>query len=168
MTGIFFIRHAIRTAKITTVDDGDAQIAQRSVKSILKKILNHQIICVSRISSTKYERRDTSDDYSVVTVFTLSKAPFIVCQERLAHLTRAGKCQIPEKTESLPKTLGSLSGCSSLLFKRWNWSNKTSTSWRVLPLRLVVISEADALEIAQPSPSKETSSITLPGSCTCT
>ena len=40
-------------------------------------------------------------------------AAFMACQARLAHLTRAGKCQMPEKMESLPKIFLSLSGLSS-------------------------------------------------------
>src|SRR3989338_8986956 len=59
MPGVFFIRHTIGATKITAVDDRNAQIAQRSMKSILKKIFNHQIICVSRISYLVYEIRAT-------------------------------------------------------------------------------------------------------------
>ena len=71
----------------------------------------------------------------------------MACQARVAHLTRLGKSRTPVSTASLPMSAG-----ISLLpvTMSWNRPNRASASSRRLPLRAVVIRDAEAVEIAQP------------------
>jgi HEAT repeat protein len=98
--------------------------------------------------------------YSVVTGSCLfSIAAFSVCQQSVAHFTRIGYSLTPWKAMSLP--MSGPSSVASALPKTssWNTSNSSATSPRGFPLSASVISDADAVEMAQPTPSKCTSSI---------
>ncbi len=80
-----------------------------------------------------------------------SSAAFIVCHGRLAHFTRVGYCDTPENTASLPKVSES-AGDGPPVTRPRNRSNSSSASRRDLPFTAAVISDAEAREIAQPSP----------------
>src|ERR1017187_1341688 len=82
------------------------------------------------------------------------RADFRVCHARVAHLPRAGESRTPQKTTSLPR---SLLTAVSVVSNSWNFSSSLSASVRDLPLRLSVIREADAVEMAHPDPTKLTS-----------
>src|ERR1043166_4251935 len=73
------------------------------------------------------------------------------CQASVAHFTRVGNSHTPEKTTSLPKSSASPAFPITRSRKRLKID---STSWTDLPLRLSVITDAEAFEIAQPEPSK--------------
>src|ERR1035441_448446 len=94
--------------------------------------------------------------HSVLTgsVSPVLKADFSVCHAKVAHLTRAGESRTPQKTTSLPR---SWLTAESVVSNSWNLSSSLSASARVLPLRLSVISDAEAVEMAHPEPSKLTS-----------
>src|SRR5215470_11566803 len=81
-----------------------------------------------------------------------------VCQTSVAHFTRVGNPRNPEKTTSFPKPARSAPPIPVAMSR--NRENSCSTSVLDFPLTLSVISEAEALEIAQPSPSKLTSRTT--------
>src|SRR5206468_7491435 len=93
---------------------------------------------------------------TVHSVDTGAPSPFSaacrVCQARLAHFTRAGNSHTPERTASFPSSCGSTLVLGSLVSILWTLSKSTSVSARVFPFTLVVINEAEALEIAQPAP----------------
>jgi hypothetical protein len=67
-----------------------------------------------------------------------------------------GYSESPENTASFPSDFAS-SGESDPVTSRRNWSKSASTSLRVFPFIELVIRDADALEMAQPDPSKATS-----------
>src|SRR5262249_39375060 len=110
-----------------------------------------------------FERGDDLLFHSVVTVSAelLVSADFNVCQARVAHLTRAGYSRTPPKTRSFPRSL--VAG-TSVVSRSWKRSIVCRASSRVLPFRVSVISEADAVEIAQPDPTKLMSRTTSPSS----
>src|SRR5712691_2864235 len=104
--------------------------------------------------------------YSVETVWPgASKAAFRVCHDRLAHFTRTGNSDTPENTASLPRVSAS-AGSSVPVTRRWKRPNSSSASWRVLPFTAVVMSDADALEMAHPEPWKLASWMTSSSSRT--
>src|ERR1051325_987267 len=80
------------------------------------------------------------------------------CHARLAHFTRNGNLDTPPSARSEPRSPCSDSG-SSPITSLWKRSNNFSASARLFPLTAAVISDADALEIAQPWPLKLTSAI---------
>ena len=79
-----------------------------------------------------------------------------VCQQRLAHLTRAGNSRTPDKAPSLPSGTGSIDA-SGLVSSWCIVVNRRSASAIGRPLTLSVSSDAEATEMAQPLPSNETS-----------
>ena len=95
--------------------------------------------------------------YSVETASPrFSSAACSVCQGKVAHFTRTGKSRTPSKAASLSRLS---SGSSSLpVRRRWKDSNSALASATVLPFTASVISEAEAMEMAHPRPSKPTSS----------
>src|SRR2546425_587562 len=88
----------------------------------------------------------------------LSRAASRVCQAKLAHFTRTGNSQTPDRTASLPReaSTGSPGRAVTIL---WNLSKRRWASAFDLPFTASVISDADAFEIAHPWPTKEMSSI---------
>ena len=81
----------------------------------------------------------------------------------MAHLTRIGNSCTPAKTASLPSSAAAVAAFEgSAVTSSWNRSNSASASATVFPLRASVIIEAEAVEIAQPEPSKLTSRTTSP------
>src|SRR3569832_1149477 len=83
-----------------------------------------------------------------------------VCQASVAHLTRAGYSRTPSSTVSLPRAAVSAS-------PGWAWVSWSclrpffaSASSTFMPCKRSVMSEAEAVEIAQPMPSKRTSAMT--------
>src|SRR5690606_22133857 len=79
-----------------------------------------------------------------------------VCQASVAHFTRAGNSRTPDSTSSLPK---SRSGCDSVSMACMSLNN-CSTSSTGMPFTASVMSDAEAVEMAQPWPIKLTSSTT--------
>src|SRR3989454_2031864 len=102
-------------------------------------------------------RRHDPHSSETVSCF-LSRAASRVCQARLAHFTRTGNSQTPERTASLPREVstGSPGRAVTIL---WNRSKSRWASAFDLPFTASVISDADAFEIAHPWPTKEMSSI---------
>src|SRR3954465_14766001 len=90
------------------------------------------------------------------TAFGCSMAAFSACHARLAHLTRTGYADTPLNAISFPKS-SVFPGGKLPVTRRWNFLNRTSASSRVFPAMAVVMRDAEAREIAQPAPSKETS-----------
>src|SRR6516164_1868484 len=104
--------------------------------------------------------------YSVDTVAAVSEASaaFKVCQQRLAHLTRAGNSRTPESAASLPsEASGAPSGC---VRRACTLSKSCRAPARSLPLTASVMREAEAVEMAQPRPSKRISSMLSPSNRT--
>src|SRR3984893_4255009 len=95
-----------------------------------------------------------------------SRALRSVCQARVAHLTRVGNSQTPDSTASLPTSSGFTSSFGPTVSRVWMWPKSASASSSFLPLRAVVMSEAEAFEMAQPSPWQAMSSMTPPASFT--
>src|SRR5690606_12199635 len=95
-------------------------------------------------------------DYSVLAV---SPAWVIalcnVCQAKLAHLTRTGNSRTPDNTSNFPKSRPS--GCVSVSIRCMSL-NSASTSDNGMPFTASVMSEADAVEMAHPCPTKLMSS----------
>ena len=92
---------------------------------------------------------------------TMVSAETIVCQDKVAHLTLIGYCLTPDKHISLVfssslKYLEFNSGFSLIIPKKSSTISLASCSF--FPLIKSVIIEADAIEIAQPLPSKDASS----------
>src|SRR6058998_4390510 len=87
-----------------------------------------------------------------------SRAASRVCQARLAHLTRTGNSQTPDRTASFPREVstGSPGRAVTIL---WNRSKSRWASAFDLPFTASVMSDADAFEIAHPWPTNEMSSI---------
>src|SRR5205823_7199250 len=88
-----------------------------------------------------------------------SRAASRVCQARLAHFTRTGNSDTPERTASFPSPAvftGSPGFPVTIRWKSWN-------SWwawtRDFPFTASVMRDADAFEIAQPWPTKAISAI---------
>src|SRR4051794_25810224 len=79
------------------------------------------------------------------------------CHARVAHFTRTGNSETPEKTASLPSASASAACCPVTTL--WNSSNICSTSSVFLPFKAWVIMEAEAFEIAQPEPWNDISRI---------
>ena len=80
----------------------------------------------------------------------------------MAHLTRTGNSETPEKTASLPSSARFPFAGDRPVTSLWNWSKSVSASALVLPFRLCVIRDAEALEIAHPEPWKLMSRIESP------
>ena len=78
-----------------------------------------------------------------------------MCQHRLAHLTRAGNSRTPDSAASLPRS----SAAGRVVGEQPVHAIEQRERLRrgVMPLTASVISEADAVEIAQPWPSKRMS-----------
>src|SRR5581483_5804829 len=96
--------------------------------------------------------------HSVETVATLrSSAAFRVCQQRLAHLTRAGNSRTPESAASLPREVSGPAFCC--VNRECTRPYRDRTVALSLPLTASVMSEAEAVEMAQPLPSKRMSSM---------
>src|SRR3569623_1246113 len=103
----------------------------------------------------------TAFSLSVVTVFSRSpSAACIVCHSSVAHLTRAGYSRTPSSTVSLPSAALSASAAAGLVTMSWKRSNSATASATFMPLRRSVINEAEAVEMAQPMPSKRRSTMT--------
>src|SRR5215468_7776675 len=102
---------------------------------------------------------------SVLTFFCrLSSAAISVCQESVAHFTRIGYSRTPDSTVSLSSSPAAAPWQALLpVISPWKRSNSARASSSVLPLMISVISEAEAMEMAQPRPWKPTSA-TLPSS----
>src|SRR5574340_1182879 len=93
--------------------------------------------------------------YSVDAASALpSSALCSVCHTSVAHLTRAGNSLTPDSTSSLPTSTASASASTSMAWNDWN---NCSTSSILRPLTASVMSDADAVEMAQPRPSNATS-----------
>src|SRR3989441_2331261 len=101
-----------------------------------------------------------SHSRDTVSVFA-SSAASSVCQGRLAHFTRTGNSQTPDRTVSLPRdaSTGSSGRAVTILWNRWNSACASAVD---LPLTASVISDAEAFEIAQPWPTNATSAIVPP------
>ena len=91
-----------------------------------------------------------------------------MCQQSVAHLTRMGNSRTPEKTDSFPRSAVSIPSVGREVTSAWKRSKRFFTSRTDLPLIASVISEADAVEMAQPRPWKPTSFTTSPSSTRCT
>src|SRR6266699_5092011 len=101
--------------------------------------------------------------YSVDTVPCLpSSEACNVCQARVAHLTRTGNLETPEKTASLPSSARVPFAGDWPVTSLWNWSKSLAASALVLPFTLCVIMDAEAVEIAHPEPWKLMSRIESP------
>src|SRR5213594_3293622 len=102
------------------------------------------------------QRHDTHSS-ETVSCF-LSRAASRVCQARLAHFTRTGNSQTPDRTASLPREVstGSPGRAVTIL---WNRSKRRWASAFDLPFTASVISDAEAFEIAHPWPTNDMSSI---------
>src|SRR5882672_3022927 len=101
---------------------------------------------------------------SVLTVCALFRAAMSVCQERVAHFTRIGYSRTPDKTVSLSSSPAAAPWQALLpVISSWKLSNSARASASLLPLTISVMSEAEAMEMAQPRPWKPTSA-TLPSS----
>src|SRR6059036_2943164 len=102
-------------------------------------------------------RRHDPHSSETVSCF-LSRAASRVCQARLAHLTRTGNSQTPDRTASFPRDVstGSPGRAVTIL---WNRSNRPWASAFDLPFTASVIRDADAFEIAHPWPTNDTSAI---------
>src|SRR5579872_920907 len=99
--------------------------------------------------------------YSVETGAALrSRAALSVCQQRLAHFTRAGYSRTPERAASLPRLESAAASC--WVSRLWTLPNNSPTCALSLPLTASVIRDAEAVEMAQPLPSKRTSSMRSP------
>src|SRR5450631_629730 len=97
--------------------------------------------------------------YSVETdSFFPSRAAISVCQAREAHLTRTGNSHTPEKTSSLSRP----SELPVPVTIAWNLAKSASMSAFDLPLTASLMSDADAVEIAQPAPFQRMSSTLSP------
>ena len=68
----------------------------------------------------------------------------------------------PEKTSSFSRSGPPSPGPEADVIRSWNFSNRASACFCVIPLTRSVIIEADAVEIAQPDPWKLTSLSTSP------
>src|SRR6516162_2260808 len=93
-----------------------------------------------------------------------ARALRMVCHARVAHLTRAGNSEIPEKTASFPSPELSLFAKSLPVTRSWKVSKRASASACVLPFNVSVRMDAEAVEIAQPDPRKLISLMRLPSS----
>ena len=92
--------------------------------------------------------------HSVVTgAAARSSAALSVCQQRLAHFTRAGNSRTPESAASLPSSSRHRRAHRAASARRARRRTGAATSARDLPLTASVSSDADATEIAQPLPS---------------
>src|SRR5437660_1746448 len=88
----------------------------------------------------------TSLRYSVDTLSCLpSSAACSVCQARVAHLTRTGNSETPEKTASFPSSARSPFVCP-VVTSLWNTSKSFSASALLFPFRIWVIIDADAFD----------------------
>ena len=76
----------------------------------------------------------------------------------MAHLTRAGNLCTPANTASLPTSPTT----RPVVTISWTCSNIFCTSARVLPFTASVSSDAEALEMQQPDPTKLMSLMTSP------
>src|SRR5512132_1004444 len=87
-----------------------------------------------------------------------SSAATSVCHGRVAHLTRIGNSRTPSNTASLssPDSAPAAAASSLAVMPTWKRSNMARSSASLLPLTASVIRDADAIEIAQPAPSKRT------------
>src|SRR5882672_6274579 len=89
--------------------------------------------------------------YSVETISSRAAAAARnVSHGSVAHLTRTGNRRTPANADSTPRSTSDTSSGAVIMF--WKRSNSRSASSTVLPLTLSVISDADALAIAQPKP----------------
>jgi len=82
-----------------------------------------------------------------------------VCQGRIAHLTREGRSLMPANTTRRPRWLGCVATSSRPVAISRNSCTSCSACSIRLPFTLAVIMDAEALQIAQLSPSKATFSI---------
>src|SRR5579863_6486521 len=88
--------------------------------------------------------------FSVLTGPSLpSTAARTACQERMAHLTRAGNLCTPANTASLPTLSASP---FPVVTRSRTLSKRALTSDLLRPLTASVIKEAEAFEIQQPEP----------------
>src|SRR5262249_51645461 len=78
--------------------------------------------------------------YSVDTLAPSPSAAFNVCQQRLAHLTRAGNSRTPESAASLPSAVSGVT--SGSVRRACTRANRACTSPRSLPLTASVMTEA--------------------------
>src|SRR5256885_4611732 len=103
--------------------------------------------------------------YSVDTVVApRSRAALSVCQQRLAHFTRAGNSRTPGSAASLPAAPAAL--LSERVSSACTLSNSSRIAVRSLPLTASVMRDAEAVEMAQPRPSKRMSATRSPSSST--
>src|SRR5207244_4638518 len=90
-------------------------------------------------------------NHSVVAIFSASlSAELTVCQAKLAHLTRAGNLQTPERISSLPTLLPRSCALDSPVSILCTFSNNSCACVSVLPFSSAVIRDAEAFEMAQP------------------
>lgn len=84
-----------------------------------------------------------------------------VCQARVAHLTRAGKCFTLVRRLSSSNSGAERRAWSGLLRVQMDWKSVESclAEETDFPLRSLVMMETEAMEMAQPSPSKQMWSI---------
>src|SRR3989440_208245 len=103
--------------------------------------------------------------YSVDTVVApRSRAALSVCQQRLAHFTRAGNSRTPDSAASLPSAPSAW--LSERVSSACTLSNSSRIAVRSLPLTASVMRDAEAVEMAQPRPSKRMSATRSPSSST--
>src|SRR5947208_5919923 len=103
--------------------------------------------------------------YSVDTVAApCSSAALSVCQQRLAHFTRAGNSRTPDSAASLPSAPSA--SVPERVSSACTLSNSSRIAVRSLPLTASVIRDAEAVEMAQPRPSKRMSAARSPSSTT--
>src|SRR6267378_142755 len=94
----------------------------------------------------------------------LSSAAWRVCQGRLAHFTRTGNSQTPERTASFPSDWVSIRSPGRPVTILWNFSKRSRAWGSDFPFTASVIRDAEAFEIAQPWPRKATSAMLPPSS----
>ena len=91
-------------------------------------------------------------DYSVVVFSSPLRAASKVCQARVAHLIRTGKRRTPDKAIISPISSIEISDSSEEVSICLIIEDSAFAIFSDLPFISVVIKEAEAFEIAQPSP----------------
>jgi hypothetical protein len=92
---------------------------------------------------------------SVLTVPAPSRAERKACQASEAHFTRIGNLPTPLSARSGPSPLITAGSVSTPVSTRCIVSNNATASARVFPFTASVMREAEALEIAHPTPWKD-------------
>jgi hypothetical protein len=80
-----------------------------------------------------------------------------VCHASVAHFTRIGNSRTPPNAASFPSPVAGALPVGSDVRSVWNFLKSDSTSSSVRPFNVSVIIDAEAVEMAQPAPSKPAS-----------